>query len=128
MTYLVTWQELTDKLREIKSEFDKSFKCLKKTSLPSKAIQVKHLNILIHQHNQIAGLAKNYYPLLTTIHQTEFSDNFRTIKERLESIFLQQQIAVEIPKDISTYIKTFQETSDNPETKIIDIETPSTMT
>lgn len=80
MTSPVTWRDITDKLRSIKAEFDRSYKCLNRTPVPSNHTQIKHLRTLVYQHNTITGLSKTVYPFLSTNHQEEFIKFFSSIK------------------------------------------------
>lgn len=101
MSTPVTWVQIVDKTQRIKQEFDKSYKCLNKTNLPSKKTQIKHLQNLVYQHNSIVGIIRNVFTTLTQAHKTELEGFFKTLKTRLEVLFLRLQIPHEIPTKIT---------------------------
>lgn len=101
MSSPITWDNVLGKLHEIKRIFDKSYKCLNRTPLPSKITQLKHINILACQHNTIANLGRTIYPVLSTEHKLEFENYFTSIKNRLKVLFNKLQVPQEVPTCIT---------------------------
>jgi len=101
MSTPATWVQILESLQRIKQEFDRSYKCLNKTNLPSKKTQIKHLQNLVYNHNSIVGVLKFTYATLTPAHKIEVEQFFKTIKTRLEVLFGRLQIPHEIPAKIN---------------------------
>lgn len=127
MTSPVTWRDITDKLRSIKAEFDRSYKCLNRTPVPSNHTQIKHLRTLVYQHNTITGLSKTIYPFLSANHQDEFIKFFSSIKTRLEAIFRHLEIRDRVPEEINTFI-TIKFQDAEGETSDEEVEKTNTIT
>lgn len=127
MTSPVTWEDIINKLKSIKAEFDRSYKCLNRTPVPSNYTQIKHLRTLIYQHNTITGLSKTVYPFLSASHQDEFIKFFSSIKTRLEAIFRHLEIRDGVPEEINKFITIkFQDTAG--ETSDEEVEKTNTVT
>lgn len=101
MSSPITWDNVLRKLNEIKITFDKSYKCLNRTPLPSKITQLKHIGILACQHNTIANLGRTIYPVLSTDHKLEFENYFTSIKNRLKVLFNKLQVPQQVPTSIT---------------------------
>lgn len=101
MSSPITWDNVLRKLNEIKITFDKSYKCLNRTPIPSKITQLKHIGILACQHNTIANLGRTIYPVLSTDHKLEFENYFTSIKNRLKVLFNKLQVPQQVPTSIT---------------------------
>lgn len=101
MSSPITWDNVLRELNEIKITFDKSYKCLNRTPLPSKITQLKHIGILACQHNTIANLGRTIYPVLSTDHKLEFENYFTSIKNRLKVLFNKLQVPQQVPTSIT---------------------------
>lgn len=98
------WESFQTQVRLIQQEFDKSYKCLNKTKLPSAATQAKHINNLVLQHNLLATGLKTLSPILTETHLFEIENIFKGIKIKLKAILRRLEISDPIPEDCTTIL------------------------
>jgi len=134
--YLYSWTNIVTVIKGLKTEFDRSYKCLNKSELPKVQTQLKHLRILIDRHNQAVAIYAEHELLLTTAHKNEFTNFLNTLKNRLESLFERLGVEEEVPKDPNTKISTdtfVTAVLSGPESSSDDsdsekLETPTTMT
>lgn len=118
------WEELQAQLSEIQTEFNKSYKCLNKTQLPSGATQAKHLNILVTQHNAFVTVLKPFFQKLTPEHKGQVEENFKALKNKLQYILSRQEISNKVPLDFVTKLELKFMEGENEE----EIELPVTPT
>lgn len=100
------WENLQSQILTIRAEFDRAYKCLNKTNLPSPATQAKHINILVRQHNAFATTLKTFIPFLTETHKFEVENIFKGIKIKLKSIFSRLEISDKVPDDCTSLLST----------------------
>ena len=99
-----SWEEIYESLREIKQTFEKSYKCLNKSKLPSSETQLKHITALVNEHSKTAQTLKLSSETLTQKQAQEATNFFSTIKNRLQVLFERLTIEVEIPVDLHSEI------------------------
>ena len=113
MSSPIIWEDIRRKLSEYKIEFDKSYKCLNKTALPKRKTQIKHLQILVFTHNSITGLTRSVFESLSPNHKIEVTQLIKSIRTKLEVLFLRLGIPHIIPSDITKIIDIrFSETEE----------------
>jgi len=108
------WENFQSQILNIKAEFDRAFKCLNKTNLPSAATQAKHINILVRQHNAFATTLKTFSPFLIETHKFEAENIFKGIKLKLKNILVRLEISDRVPDDFESIfgLKIIEQDSD----------------
>lgn len=101
----VEWADLYEEFKNIKLDFDKSFKCVNKTKLPSAQTQLKHITELINKHNEIAVILEEIFNVLSEQHKVSVTEFFKSIKDRLEILFERLDLDIIIPRDLVTSIE-----------------------
>lgn len=117
-TYVMSkWEDLVRQLTLIKEEFNRSYKCLNRTPLPSPHTQAKHLNNLVLQHNTIAATLRTFYSLLTPTHQQEADTFFKSVKSKLKYILKKLEINDTVPENNTSIFQLnfIEEESDDSE-------------
>lgn len=118
------WNQLQQSLQNIKSVFDKSYKCLNKSKLPSTKTQIKHLQILTTQHNSIVCILRSTFSLLTEAHKTEVKNYFDSIKTRLDVLFKRLEIQTTVPQSLYEILDLkFKDSSEVEESENSDTDT-----
>jgi len=102
--YSERFTELLNNIQILKEEFNKSFKCLNKTNVPSKPTQVKHLNIIIHKHNDIIDEIIPIYQLLQPEEKIHISSLIQNLRTRFSVLINRLNAPCNIPTDILDYI------------------------
>lgn len=130
----VKWITIQENFKQIKLTFDRSFKCLNRSKLPSEAVQIKHLKILVGAHNESIGLIRKIYYTLSEQHKSEVKNFLTNIKSKLEVLFARLDIQEQVPKNFQDIIdirfKNLEdqnsdsgsetETEENPESSLIE--------
>lgn len=108
------WDQISEHLNAIKTEFDKSFKSLNRTRIPSEKTQIKHIKILVDKHNQIVQLISPIYKKLAPSHKNYVVAYFNSIKTKLEVIFRRLNIFIPIPENLNDIVEVrFKQITDN---------------
>lgn len=102
---IIEWADLYEEFKKIKLDFDKSYKCVNKTKLPSAQTQFKHITELINKHNEISVILKDIFHVLSEQHKVTVTEFFKSIKDRLEILFERLDLPIIIPADLTTSIK-----------------------
>jgi len=98
------WEDLFTQLTAIEAEFNRSYKCLNKTQLPSEKTQAKHLNNLVLQHNSIAATLRTFYSLLSQPHKQEIETLFQNLKSKLSHLLRRLEISNSVPSDFTSLL------------------------
>lgn len=101
----IEWTDLSEIFKKIKFDFDKSYKCLNKTKLPSAQTQLKHITDLINKHNEVAELLKDTFHVLSEQYKVSVAEFFKSFKDRLEILFERLDLDITIPRDLMTSIE-----------------------
>lgn len=127
----IEWTDLYEEFKKIKLDFDKSYKCVNKTKLPSAQTQLKHITELINKHNEIAVILKDILHVLSEQYKVSVSEFFTSIKDRLEILFERLELDIIIPRDLMTSIEAnISENSfvsDSSAETVKEIKDPKTM-
>lgn len=99
------WQQIVEKLRQIRESFDRSYKCLN-VDRPTKDETVeKHLEILLDRFEQIRVILNVNYSRLTQHHKTAADKLFADIRDKLTRICLRKGLEIKIPETIRGELK-----------------------
>lgn len=97
---LMDWQRIVTKVRLIKENFDRSYKCLN-IDRPTKDVTVaKHLKILFKSFEQIRVLLNVNYSRLAQHHKAAAESFFIDIKGKLYSILVRRGLNVKLPDSL----------------------------
>lgn len=100
------WQAIVNRLRLIRTEFDKSYKCLHTNKAPSREETVnKHLNTLFERFEQIRVLINVNYNRLTKKHQSDAEGYFNEVRTKLTHIVVRRGLNVKLPENIHEELK-----------------------
>ncbi|XP_065362017.1 probable serine/threonine-protein kinase DDB_G0293958 [Calliphora vicina] len=99
------WQDIVNKVRLIREEFDRSYKCLN-VDRPTKEETVdKHFNILLHCLEEIRIVLNVNYERLTSAHKIAAEAFFHDVKNRITTLAAKKKIEIELPDTIHEKIK-----------------------
>lgn len=91
------WQNIVGKLRIIKEDFDKSYKCLN-TDRPSRPETIeKHIKILFASTESIRVILNVNYSRLTVAHKAAADNFFSDVCGKLENVLSRKNIDVKLP-------------------------------
>lgn len=125
-----SWDTIKENLKIIKTDFDKAYKCLNKTKLPSARTQIKHLQTLISCHNSTIGIIRPIKNSLTGDNETYILQLVQSFKTKLDVLFKRLEILAIIPNDLTSIIdvkfKETENTGENSSDSGSDTETEST--
>lgn len=113
-------------LAELKNDFEKSFRCVYRTPLPTAQTQAKHINILVDIHNSICDNINTKFQLLDERQQKEIETFFITLKNRFNDLLKRVEISDRAPRDLNTHFKLKiieeEDTQDTLDNKSIELE------
>lgn len=91
------WQDIVQKVRLIKENFERSYKCLN-TDRPTKDdTLMKHVEILFSSLEEIRVTLNVYYSRLTQSHKAAAHNFFWDVRGRLINVLARRNISVELP-------------------------------
>lgn len=98
------WQEIINKIRLIKEDFDKSYKCLNTDRVSKDETIEKHIQNLITKFEEIRVILNVNYNRLTTAHKVAADAFFLDIREKLSKISTRKGLEIEIPNSLHQQI------------------------
>lgn len=132
------WQEIIKRLRLLKDDFDKSYKCLNLERNIKDETVVKHLRTLFDRFERIRVVVNVNFSKLTTPHKAAAECFFSDVRSRLISILSKKGLYIELPttfhEEVSYKLTTDQKSNEtlvllyNQETKPEIISTNMTQT
>lgn len=99
------WQTILNKLRLIKIEFEKSYKCINIDRPTKDETLLKHVEKLFRCLEEIRVILNVHYSRLTQSHKAAADNFFTDIRGRLENVLSRRNIQADIPNSLHEEIK-----------------------
>lgn len=99
------WQEIVQKLRHVKENFDRSYKCLNTDRPTTEETIDRHFSNLFSCLEQIRVIVNVNYERLTSVHKTAAEAFYHDVRTKLLNVADRKGINVEIPNTHDISIK-----------------------
>lgn len=120
----MSWASIVSEIEVLKTEFNKSYKCINKHSTPTTATLNKHIEILSNNYNSIRKILNECYNNLTKDHQQEALHIFTNLRDRLVKVFSRHKLHVHVPISLSEELditsEDFSCSESESETEIVE--------
>lgn len=94
------WQNILYKLRIIKEDFDKSYKCLNVERNIKDETIAKHLKILLDKFERIRVILNVNYNRLTTAHKAAAENFFSDVRSRIVTLLAKKGLEIKLPTSL----------------------------
>lgn len=119
----MSWEEILNNIDVLKTEFDKSYKCINKHAPPTELTLNKHIQILIENYNGIRGILNVSYKNLSSDHVKEADSIFSKLRDRLVRVFGRYNLHFHVPSTLSEELDISVDNNSSSESELTEEET-----